>query len=400
MPASAVCPCCDAVAWKPFITFSAVPRTGLFPNLPPAVAPRLDLDFEYCASCGLIRRRRDGLPDPDYTDVARSTAAQLPAYLDSVEDAFAARCPDRTRLVVDIGGNDGSFLLRLQRRGYVQTLNVEPSRILARRSEAAGCPTLRAPFDSAAAAGIAGRHGRAGAIFLRHVLEHVADPVGLLRAVHDLLADDGIFYLELPDSRGIVERGLVHELWEEHLYYHSLSTIALLLRKTGFTVLGQAVHPHRGGFNLLFQARRRKEDEAEDHVAVRLPEGLRSFGERWHRACFALHRAALGWRPPVYLLGASHPQTNFIHYSGLSRHVSCAVDDDPEKIGRFLNMTPPVPILSTRHFEETATGGALLLTAWGCAAWTERAQKIALVKGMQVIDPLEPFTWGPARKLP
>ena len=117
MSSPAVCPCCDAVAWKPFISFQSVPRTGLFPDLPPTVVPRQDLDFEYCPSCGLIRRRRDELPDPDYTEVARSTAAQLPAYLEGVEEAFAALCPDRESLVVDIGGNDGSFLLRLRRKG-------------------------------------------------------------------------------------------------------------------------------------------------------------------------------------------------------------------------------------------------------------------------------------------
>lgn len=389
MSLSAACPCCDALAWKPFISFQAVPRTGLFPDLPPAVVPRQDLDFEYCSSCGLIRRRRGELPDPDYTEVARSTAAQLPAYLDEVEEAFAALCPDRERLVVDIGGNDGSFLLRLRRKGYANTLNVEPSRLLARQSEEAGCPALRAPFDSETAAAIAAGRGRAGAIFLRHVLEHVADPLAMLRAVHNLLAEDGVLHLELPDSRGIVEYGLAHELWEEHLYCHSLSTVSLLLRKAGFTVLGQAVHPHRGGFNLLFQARKSKPGEGGERVAAPVPAGLASFRARWSRRCLALHRAALTWPRPVRLLGASHPQTNFLHYSGLNHLVSCAIDDDANKIGRFLNMTPPVPVLSTAQFAETATGGTLLLTAWGCTAWTERVREAALAAGVRVVDPQE-----------
>ena len=384
------CPVCDSDSrWEPFITFHDVPKTGVFPFSSSNPIGRQDLVFEYCPDCGLLRRHVPGIvSDPEYTDVNRSTAGQLPDYLAVLEEEVTSFFPDKTSLLVDVGGNDGTFVRRLCQNGYDNCLNVEPSLELARRSRESGCQTLCAPLTHEVAARIVTEYGKAKILFLRHVLEHVANPVAMLRSIHGLLDEDGIFYLEFPDCRDIIEDGMAHELWEEHLYYFSPSTATALLAKTGFVLSSQTILPHRAGHNILIRARKTR-PSAKISSQSRVSKEISYFAQHWNNYCAKLHQAASFWPRPIYMMGASHPQTNFIHFCGIQSLISQAVDDDSIKVGRFLNMLPPVPIINTAKFKDTAIGGTLLLTAWGCDSWTSDLSAFALGKGMHVIAPYE-----------
>jgi SAM-dependent methyltransferase len=90
-----------------------------------------------------------------------------------------------------------------------------------------------------------------------HVIEHVPNPAEFLSQIHGLMAPDGILVLRLPNSSSAVAR-LTRGWWEwfiapEHVNVFSPKSIALLLRKKGFTIISQK--SRRGdGNRLLFEA--------------------------------------------------------------------------------------------------------------------------------------------------
>ena len=388
--AGSFCPVCGTESqWHPFVSFENIPHTGIFPASSTTPISCRDLVFEYCQQCALLRRQPHSFVPPDYQNVDRPTSAQLPQYLtEHIHQLTQRYSTDST--VIDVGGNDGAFLRLFQKMGYLHCLNVEPSRTLAQISKGYNIQTLCGALEKKSVQEILRSFGQAKIISLRHVLEHVADPVEMLQNIHALLDDDGVLLIEVPAVSSILEKLLAHDLWEEHLYYYSSSTITRLLQNTGFESVNCEIQTHRGSDVIIIYAQKRKREillaQQEDAVLRELTL-LKSFAQQWKFLCIKLNIDARSWSKPIYALGASHPQSNFLHYSKLGAYVDVVIDDDPAKIGRYLKLPNPVPIISSAQFVETAIKGTLLMTAWGCKVWTKKMQELADQKSIQTLFP-------------
>jgi len=66
---------------------------------------------------------------------------------------------------------------------------------------------------------------KADIIILRHVLEHIQNPMDFLRNI--ALANDygGLLYIEVPDFNWIVEHNALHDIFYEHCNYFTLSVL-------------------------------------------------------------------------------------------------------------------------------------------------------------------------------
>ena len=84
------------------------------------------------------------------------------------------------------------------------------------------------------------------AITLWDVLEHMADPIAVLKKAARLLRPGGILALNVPNIESLIAK-LMGSRWPllltEHLYYFSPSSLRLLLERSGFSVAGFHLHP-------------------------------------------------------------------------------------------------------------------------------------------------------------
>lgn len=81
---------------------------------------------------------------------------------------------------------------------------------------------------------------------LRNVLEHVIDPPSLLRQIFDVLCDDGIALITVPNDYcdlqklAMEKKYIDREFWfapPDHLFYFNTKNIVPFFEKNGFTVL-------------------------------------------------------------------------------------------------------------------------------------------------------------------
>lgn len=142
--------------------------------------------------------------------------------------------PGRPRLL-DVGFGDASFLRFMGIAGWdVAGLEADERAVCAARDDGldVALGTLEdAPYDS----------GSFDAVTLSHVVEHLHDPVGSLRACHDLLRPSGLLWLATPnlDSPGHKRFG---RNWfgldpPRHLVLFHLGGMDLALRAAGFVAL-------------------------------------------------------------------------------------------------------------------------------------------------------------------
>ncbi len=117
------------------------------------------------------------------------------------------------------------------------------ARLFAIESSEAACvaiaeklPEVRIVADDAA--GLGEVEERFAVVTVLQVLEHVADPAGLARAIHERLEDGGALLVTVPNLRSYRVRlnGLGDPLCFEptHLQFFSAATLSRLLREAGF----------------------------------------------------------------------------------------------------------------------------------------------------------------------
>lgn len=73
------------------------------------------------------------------------------------------------------------------------------------------------------------------AIILSHVLEHFVEPHHELAIVHDLLKQDGVVLILVPDLE--LDRRFLRQFTTPHTHYFSCRTLEALLNNTGFVVV-------------------------------------------------------------------------------------------------------------------------------------------------------------------
>lgn len=134
------------------------------------------------------------------------------------------------RRLLDIGCGDGSQLLLAQQRGF----EVAGTEFSCEAARARGLDVRRNVTEFASTAPF-------GVITLWHSLEHMQDPVALLRQAHNLLHPQGVLLLAVPDARSVSARVFgrhwLHLDLPRHLHHFSRHSLQRVLQQAGYAPL-------------------------------------------------------------------------------------------------------------------------------------------------------------------
>jgi len=246
-----LCGACASASFGGFFSAHEASVSGEYPAEPVVPPQPTTIELEYCKACGLIRQVPDRTIRLNYDRIVRGTAKQLPDYAEEIFAALPRLGVQSTDLILEVGANEGTFLRQLRDRGYQNLLGVEPSKGLADYSRQSGLDILDTYFDQRLAAEIRATRGPARAVICRHTLEHVPDIFEFTRAIADVLADDGVSLIEVPDADWVVTNLFAHEIWDEHITYFRTKSLRRLLERCGLSTIELRRMRFRDTRNLL-----------------------------------------------------------------------------------------------------------------------------------------------------
>lgn len=387
------CPCSATALQECLFTFDAIPASGQFRSQPAEPLVSAALQFSFCAECGTAALAPGGVTK-NYAAIDRATTRQLPGHARDLVSQLSSWGLEPDSPIVEIGANDGTFLRLLGGAGYTNLYGIEPSEALANHAASSGLAVVSGYFGPDALPRLRSEWPAPAAIVCRHVLEHVPDPAAFTTALFDYAsASNALLLLEVPDGMAIPDLLNVHELWDEHLHYFSTPGLCRLLERSGFKILDVAVNPHLDTRNLVIWARPEgvaaiQAVDASSDAGDRCAAAWRSLPARWD-AFSSRFRSLVATAPrPLYAIGASHPQCNFLNFLGDLGTVTL-IDDDPVKVGKLPPLkNAPERVIASAQFLATASAGTLLCTGFGYPAWTQKLVAHAAEAGMQILDPI------------
>jgi len=149
-------------------------------------------------------------------------------------------------LIVEIASNDGTLLKYFQEKG-MSILGIDPAENLAKAATKAGIETLPEFFSVELAKKIKHERGAAKVVAANNVFAHADDLAGFADGVRELLADDGVFILEVSYLVDVFEKTLFDTIYHEHVSYHTVGPLRGFFPRHGLELIDVLRVDSQGG---------------------------------------------------------------------------------------------------------------------------------------------------------
>ncbi len=351
------CRICGGGELQPVINLGPQYIASIFPadEIPNHLSIRYPLEVVRCAAtnrCGLVQLKHSVSPQVLYSHYG---------YLSGINEAMRANLRDIAQkvermvglapgdLVADIGCNDGTLLSFYHTSG-LDRLGFDPADNVARLARAKGLDVVSTFFS-----GDVFRRARPGkkarAVTSIAMFYDLEDPGAFVRDVASILADDGVWVIELSYLPFMLSNSSYDTICHEHLEYYSLHQMTWMVDRHGLKIHGIEFNDVNGGSFRLFIRR----GEAGP-VDSQTQQTIRTVKEREHRLGLATEAPYLRFRnqaekvsqelrallgeimaggKKAYVYGASTKGNTILQYCGIDKTIiSKAADRNPDKWGR------------------------------------------------------------------
>jgi 2-polyprenyl-3-methyl-5-hydroxy-6-metoxy-1,4-benzoquinol methylase len=179
------------------------------------------------------------------------------SYKSGVVKAYADHCKEMFWFVdtylnlkendnlLDIGGNDGTLLHSfLEKKSYLNVLNVDASTNLTKLSRERGVPALNAFWGVETAKTL---DKKFKLITSTNVFQHTPPIADFVEAISMSLDDTGIWCLEFPYWKTNMETLQFDQIYHEHVYFYLVEPLKQLFDKFGLEIIKAVKYPIHGG---------------------------------------------------------------------------------------------------------------------------------------------------------
>ncbi|HWB58599.1 MAG TPA: class I SAM-dependent methyltransferase [Chthoniobacteraceae bacterium] len=323
------CSCCGSREIRPLLDFGLQPVCNRFLHTPDESEALFPVGISLCEQCGLIFLTRN-IPveelRPRFDWISYKEAE---AHLDDVvAHIIAASAAATGNTAFGISGHDVSTLDRLARKtfGRVGSLDL-----------GAGIETIQSLIRPEWADSWLQTHAPVDFIMARYILEHAHDVGAFLSAMRRLVKPGGLVAFEVPDFSVALANCDYSNIWEEHTFYFTPTTLRSMLGHHGFAVREILSYPYPLENSLIAicqpSGATASNPPAGHEIAV-AKNYAEQFPLRREQTRAALERLSQSGKIAVF--GAGHLAMKFINFLGLAKSIAFVADDHPKKRGLYM----------------------------------------------------------------
>ena len=148
--------------------------------------------------------------------------------------------------IIEIGSNDGTFLQNFVNQSD-KFIGFEPSKNVADVAIKNGVPTINSFFNKNNAKDLKEYLGKTDLICASNVICHIPNLNDLIEAIDILLNKNGTFVFEEPYLGSMLDKVSYDQIYDEHIYMFSASSISKIFKKFGFELVNISQQITHGG---------------------------------------------------------------------------------------------------------------------------------------------------------
>jgi NDP-4-keto-2,6-dideoxyhexose 3-C-methyltransferase len=297
-------------------------------------------------ACGLVQLRHQVAPSVLYANYwyTSGTTATMTAHLRSIAASACQRAEFVESRVLDIGCNDGTLLANYP--GKVEKWGIDPSDVATVVPE-----SVEFVQDVFPSGDLRSRLGDRKFDVVTSIAMYydLSDPVEFAREVEQLLAEDGIWIIEMSYLPMMLRMNSLDTVCHEHLEYYSLAVLDYIAKQVGMRIVDARLNAINGGSIQLLLCKEsagRLNESAEVLAKLRDYEigiGLdtsrplldfRERVERQREVMIDLVNEIQDRGETIHVYGASTKGNVLIQWYGFDRdQLPFAADRNPKKVG-------------------------------------------------------------------
>ena len=236
-----ICPSCASNDIEKFLYLKDIPTISnlVYKTYEEALtAPVADVDLLVCKKCTFIYNQIFCEDDVVYTSDYNNNQFYSTIFKDYINeqiDRIIANYIKKDDVIVEIGCGKGYFIRELLKKtitkevkcGYGFDTTYDGEEYIPELN----LRYYRSYYNEQY------RHLNPNIIILRHVIEHIKNPVDFLKPIYDSLSENTIVFIETPNVDWILQNGVVYDFSYEHCSYYNPYSISVMLENIGFEVL-------------------------------------------------------------------------------------------------------------------------------------------------------------------
>lgn len=330
-----LCRSCTAALSGDALTMGFLPPLNRFSENIYSEGLRL-MQLTACVSCGLTQQTQN--IDVSFIRPRKNwiNYNEPDGHLDSIEESLC-KIVNLNGLAVGVGPFDLPLLKRLALLGMsTHSLN------LADKNYEGGfsyLETIQSNLCSEVLEPLVKNLRAPKVVVFRYLLEHCDEPVAALRALSGIMADDGILFIEVPDSSKFIELNDYSFIWEEHVSYFVEDTFLAIINNAGLEVV--KFWRISGELEDLLVVAVKKVHLVKN-AAININKNILSAATSYFQnfeSCKKKYQTELleiqNNNGKIALLGIGHQALMFVNAFNLQSYISYYIDDDKNKIGLY-----------------------------------------------------------------
>lgn len=278
-------------------------------------------------------------------------------------------------IVVEMGSNDGIMLEAWKEFG-VRAIGVEPSKNVAEVSRGRGHEVISKFMNESVADEILAK-GKVSLVFGANVSCHIEGFEGYLKSVTKLLGKKGIFVFEDPYFLDIVEKTSYDQIYDEHVWYFTVSFINNMLKPFGYHIFNcEHIDVHGGELRMYVGHKDTYKTKSAVATWLKKESGLEGKLEvlsknikRSKTGLLDILHKIKKEKKTVCGFAATSKATTVFNYCGIgSELIPFVTDTTPQKQGKYYPGVH-IPVVSQDIFEAGKTDPSKKIDYAFLGAW-------------------------------
>ncbi len=355
-----ICRVCKNESVQELIDFGLLPVSCNFLKKPTDQEFKNPFILGFCSRCAIVQQIKPFPVEKLRSIYSWTKYGEPEEHLDSVVEMLGCSLlKGKESKICGLTYKDSSLLQRMNAKGFSFTTILDPISDLSLSGEYGGVDIIQEKLSKEQALNIVNKKGKFDLIVARHILEHVYDFSKFFAAIKELLTPGGLILFEVPDYSKLFERFEYSALWEEHIVYFTPETYNQF-----FSLFGCSVFNFKNYENplenclvaLIKTGSEKREFYFTEHVLIAERQRAFNFAQMFSlQKQLALNSILSNYTKDkkVVIFGAGHNSCFLINIFCLADYLEGVIDDNPQKIGKFMpgSKLPILPSSVLPHYD-------------------------------------------------